>query len=78
VTSWPDTTSAPCSPCRNWLSRQADTRISTSFCSSGLRRLKKFVPANASCTLSTGPSVPIGRLQSIAVDPFHWFFLAVS
>ena len=40
--------------------------------------MKKLVPANATCTLSTGPSAPTGRLQSIAVEPFHWFFLAVS
>ena len=28
--------------------------------------------------LSTGPSFPMGRLQSMAMDPFHWFFFAVS
>jgi len=77
-TSWPHTTRAPCSPCRNCESRQADTRISTSFCSSADSRLKKFVPAKATWTLSTGPSLPTGRLQSIAVVPFHWFFFAVS
>jgi len=71
VTSWPQTTSAPCSPWRNCERRQAETRISTSFCSSGVRRAKKFVPANATCTLSTGPAAPGRWLQSIAVEPFH-------
>jgi len=46
-------------------------RISTSFCSSAVSRVKKLVPLNASFTLRTGPSVPTGRVQSIAVDPFH-------
>jgi hypothetical protein len=36
------------------------------------------VPMNAICTLSTGPSAPTARLQSMAAEPFHWFFLAVS
>src|SRR5439155_8017506 len=59
------------SPWRNCERRQAETRISTSFCSSGVRRAKKFVPANATCTLSTGPAAPGRWLQSIAVEPFH-------
>src|SRR5438046_9409881 len=33
--------------------------------------VKKLVPRNASFTLRTGPSVPTGRDQSIAVEPFH-------
>ena len=28
--------------------------------------------------LRTGPSFPMGRLQSMSMLPFHWFFLAVS
>ena len=40
-------------------------------------RSKKSVPANAMPMLSTGPSLPMGRLQSMAVEPFHWFFFAV-
>jgi len=69
---------APCSPWRNWESRQADTRISTSFCSSEDRRGKNSVPMKARWVLSTGPSWPMGRLQSRSMLPFHWFFLAVS
>jgi hypothetical protein len=39
---------------------------------------EKIRPREGHWTFRTGPSVPTGRLQSIAVDPFHWFFLAVS
>ena len=78
LTSWPQTTSAPCSPWRNCERRQAETRTSTSRCSSGVSRLKKCVPAKATWTFRTGPSLPMGRPQSMAVEPFHWFFFAVS